>query len=1175
VNLETPMEGYRHWSLRTRLVLLVLLAFVPAVILSIYNGVEQRHRGRGEVLTDTLRLARLAAADQRRLVEGARQTLLLIARLPEVRGGDSRACSAALANLRAQFPAYLNLGVTDASGWIVCSALPIAEPVDARDRAWYQRAVQARDFVMGTYQVGRVTGRPTINLAAPVADASGATRGVVFAALDLAAIARVAAEARLPDGAALMVVDSTGTVLGRYPNPARWVGQSLSNLPLVRAIIGDEREGTVEAHDLDGITRLHAFSRVDRPAAAGAVYVSIGVPVGLAFAAADRALAEQLAGLALAAVIALTAAVVVGHAFVGRRLGTLAAAATRLAAGDLSARSGLAYTREEVGELARAFDEMAGALHARIVERDRANAALARAGQALRDSEERVRELLESASDAIYSLDLEGRITSINAAGERLLGVPPGGAVGIPLRDLVAPGQGSDAVAVLERQPADAAQTIHEIEGVRPDGTPFTLEVTSRLARRDGRPVGIHGFARDITARRRAEQQIRFQARLLDAVGQAVTASDREGRFTYWNRQAERLFGWTAEEVLGRVALDLAPAPHARRLAEEVRSRVLAGETCSGEVPLRHRDGRAFVGLVTTSPVFDEAGQVVGLIGVTGDISDLKRAEAEIRGLNLDLEQRVLDRTRALAEREQQLAEAAGFLERLIAASPGVIFKADLRTQQVTYVSANIEWMTGRPPSYFLGPLERLWSMVHPDDREATQARIGRATTAHEPAVELEYRFAHADGGLRWFYLIARIEYDAAGIPVGLVGHALDMTPRKEAEEALRLAKQEADDANQAKNEFLSRMSHELRTPLNAVLGFGQLLELDDLREEQRVSVAHIIRAGRHLLELINEVLDISGIEAGRFAVSPEPVSVRDVAQEALALIQPLAAEMRVRIESLMPAGEDGRVLADRKRLGQVLLNLISNAVKYNHRGGSVSVSAVAVPGGRTRIQVSDTGPGIHPAMVHRLFRPFERLGAGPTAIEGTGLGLALSKRLMNAMGGTIGVDSRLGEGSTFWVELPAVEAPPRRHERETDGRLPGAGHASLTVLYVEDNLPNLELIQRVLVHRPWVRLISAMQGQMGLDLAREHRPGLLLLDLHLPDIPGDEVFRRLRADPRTQTIPVVIVSADAPPGQIDRLLNAGVTAYLTKPIDVRRLVDLIDGASPAEVRRHAWRGRP
>lgn len=793
----------------------------------------------------------------------------------------------------------------------------------------------------------------------------------------------------------------------------------------------------------------------------------------------------------------------------------------------------------------------------------------ARAEQALRASEERVRELLENASDVIYSLDLQGRITAINPAGERLLGVPAGEAIGVEIWNLIAPVHRRAMREAFEQKLAGADQTTYEIEAARPDGAPLVLEVTSRLVYRDGQPVGIHGFARDVTPRRRAEEQVRFQARLLDAVGQAVTATDRRGRITYWNRQAEAIYGWSAAEVLGRMAVDLMPAPHARELAEDVRNRVFRGEMWSGEFPMRRRDGTEFPALVTTAPVTDDAGRVVGLIGVASDISPLKRAEAEIRRLNADLEQRVYDRTRALADRERELAEAKGLLEHLIAASPGVIFRGDLRTGALTYVSDNIEWMTGYPAASFVGSLESLWALVHPDDRPHIRERMAQAIAAREPAVELEYRFPHRDGAVRWFYLVARLEYDASGAPASIVGYALDITSRKETEEALRLAKREADAANQAKNEFLSRMSHELRTPLNAVLGFGQLLELDDLSEEQRASVGHIMRAGRHLLDLINEVLDISRIEAGQFAVSLEPVPLREVAREAADLIRPLAAELGVHVECRV--AEDGHVLADRKRLGQVLLNLGSNAVKYNRAGGSVWITTAAAAEGRRRILVADTGPGIDPAMLPRLFRPFERLSTGPTAIEGTGLGLALSKRLVDAMGGAIGVDSRPGEGSTFWVELPVAAAPLARPGREARETLDAGGSdGRLTVLYVEDNLPNLELIRGVLAHRPAVRLISAMQGQLGLDLAREHRPGLILLDLHLPDLRGDEVLRRLRADPRTRGIPVVVISADVTPGQIDRMLGAGVVAYLTKPIDVRRLIELVDATAVVEAGRDA-----
>jgi CheY-like chemotaxis protein/anti-sigma regulatory factor (Ser/Thr protein kinase) len=366
--------------------------------------------------------------------------------------------------------------------------------------------------------------------------------------------------------------------------------------------------------------------------------------------------------------------------------------------------------------------------------------------------------------------------------------------------------------------------------------------------------------------------------------------------------------------------------------------------------------------------------------------------------------------------------------------------------------------------------------------------------------------------------------------------------------------------ASQYKSEFLSRMSHELRTPLNSILGFGQLLELDALSPEQRESVTHILKGGRHLLELINEVLDISRIETGRLHLSPEPIQVGELLQESLDLIRPLADQRGIKIASEF-SREERYVRADRQRLKQVVLNLLSNAIKYNRDGGSVRMICRETPGGGLQIRVTDTGPGIPPALQARLFTPFDRLGAEQQGIEGTGLGLVLSRRLVEAMGGGLGVDSALGEGSTFWVELPLVD-PPRAvpEPRPPEGRAPAPG-ATGTILYIEDNLANLRLIERVLARRPGITLLSAMQGRLGLALAREHRPGLVLLDLQLPDVPGHEVLRHLRGDPRTRHIPVVVLSADATPGQTERILAAGARAYLTKPLDVKALLGMLDEA--------------
>lgn len=394
--------------------------------------------------------------------------------------------------------------------------------------------------------------------------------------------------------------------------------------------------------------------------------------------------------------------------------------------------------------------------------------------------------------------------------------------------------------------------------------------------------------------------------------------------------------------------------------------------------------------------------------------------------------------------------------------------------------------------------------------------------------------------------------------------HALELEQRvAERTAALREAKADADRANQAKSEFLSRMSHELRTPLNAVLGFAQLLELEALNADQRENVQYILKGGRHLLGLINEVLDIARIEAGRLRVSLEPVLVGDVVRETLDLMRPVAAERHALLVEEIGGLAAGHVMADRQRLKQVLLNFVSNAIKYGGSDVRVTLSCRDLPDGQVRIGVSDTGPGIASDKLARLFTPFERLGSEHTSVEGTGLGLALSKGLTEAMGGVLGVESMVGRGSTFWVQLPAAATAvktlesPVQIEPRAAGLKPAAPRR--TVLYIEDNPPSFELIKQVLGQRPGVELLTSMQGSLGIELARRHRPDVILLDLHLPDIAGDEVLRRLREAPETRSIPVIMLSADATGGWGERLTQAGARAYVTKPLDVKPFLALLD----------------
>jgi signal transduction histidine kinase/CheY-like chemotaxis protein len=420
----------------------------------------------------------------------------------------------------------------------------------------------------------------------------------------------------------------------------------------------------------------------------------------------------------------------------------------------------------------------------------------------------------------------------------------------------------------------------------------------------------------------------------------------------------------------------------------------------------------------------------------------------------------------------------------------------------------------------------------------------------------------------KWVSVTARPLREEHGEIKGGVVVLRDITAPKQAAAALELAKREAESANQAKSEFLSRMSHELRTPLNSILGFAQLLEMENLGEQGIDNVHHILRGGYHLLDLINEILDLARIESGRLTLSSEPVRMREALKDAVDLVRPLAIEKGVSLNPDIALRCDHHVQADRQRLKQVLLNLLSNAIKFNRKGGSVVLSCEEIEGGKLRIEVLDSGPGISPEGLKKIFTPFERLGADGTEAGGTGLGLALSKRLMEAMQGTIGVESSVGFGSRFFIELTMVDDPIARLEASDTVRhlvKPEIAHQSKTVLYIEDNTSNLRLVERIFAQHPGAKLLSAMQGYLGLDLADLHKPDWILLDLHLPDISGEDVLRRLRANPGTTHIPVTVLSADATPGQIHRLIEAGARDYLTKPLDVRRLIQLLEATISGE----------
>jgi PAS domain S-box-containing protein len=642
-----------------------------------------------------------------------------------------------------------------------------------------------------------------------------------------------------------------------------------------------------------------------------------------------------------------------------------------------------------------------------------------------------------------------------------------------------------------------------------------------------------------------AENEQRYRA-LVESDPGGVVIIDADSVIMAVNPSMRRIFGYTAEQMVGKPLTVLIPHRYREAHMTGIRRYLLTGERTlrwTGlQLPALRRDGAEFPVEINFGEYTTTTGRKL-FAGFITDITERRAAEDALRFQT------------TLLQAQNHVA-----IDGILVSHEGRVLSMNRRYAEIFNVPEEL-----RAP-------ERCEEMFRfasaqaqdPDEYRGTIARLRQdSETVYRDEVPL------ADGRVLDRY--SSPLRSAEGEVYGRIWMVRDITESKRFEQALKEAKEAAEAANEAKSDFLSRMSHELRTPMNSILGFGQLLQRHRLAPEQARSVEHILKAGRHLLNLINEVLEIARIEANQQQLSLEPVHAATLLNEALALVRPTAEQRPVQLALGAPHGADAYVRADQQRLMQVLLNLLSNAIKYNRAGGTVELLARRTAGvedtGFLAIGVRDTGPGIPPERLGELFVAFSRLGAEGSGVEGTGLGLALSRRLVEVMGGELRVESTVGEGSTFWVELPLTESPRGRLEpaRADAPRPERATRAARTLLYVEDNLANLDLVETILFERPEIDLIPALQGRLGLQLAREHRPDLILLDLHLPDLSGEAVLHELRADERTRDIPVLVISADATTHRVARLRAAGAREYLTKPLDVDQFLGAVDAALSAE----------
>ena len=794
--------------------------------------------------------------------------------------------------------------------------------------------------------------------------------------------------------------------------------------------------------------------------------------------------------------------------------------------------------------------------------------------------------IFNSANFSSIATDEKGVIQLFNVGAERMLGYAASEVV-----DKITPADISDPQEVIARAKALSVELatpitpgfealvfkasrgiedIYELTYIRKDGSRFPAMVSVTALRDDlGGIIGYLLIGTDNTARKQAEEALlkagALQSAIFNSENFSSIATDEKGVIQLFNVGAERMLGYTASEVVDKITpADISDPQEviarAKALSHELSTPItpgfgaLAFKASRGiediyELTYIRKNGSRFPAVVSVTALRDAHGGIIGYLLIGTDNTARKQVEAEQEQL------------------DQRLRDQQFYTRSLIESSIDALMTTDPRGI-ITDVNQQMEALTGCTRDELIGaPFKNYFT--DPDRAEAGIKRVlsGSKVTDYELTARTR------DGKETVVSYNATTFHDRDRKLQGVFAAARDVTERKRFERTLQVnnielerARAAAEKANLAKSDFLSSMSHELRSPLNAILGFAQLISSDSPppTPAQAASVDQILQAGWYLLQLINEILDLAQIESGKLALSREPTSLSEVMLECQAMIEPQGQKRGIKM-TFPPANIPHFVDADRTRLKQVLINLLSNAIKYNEPNGTVVVDFVMQTPERVRVSVRDSGAGLPPEMLLQLFQPFNRLGQERSTEEGTGIGLVMSKRLVELMGGAIGVESTVGMGSVFWFELNSTNEP--QFGVDTVHLAPVAqtqiprGAPLRTLLYVEDNPANLKLIEQLIARRPDMRLLSARDGTTGIQLARDHQPEVILMDINLPGISGIEALKILREDSSTAHIPVVALSANAMPRDIEKGLQAGFFQYLTKPIKVNEFMEALEAA--------------
>ncbi len=752
----------------------------------------------------------------------------------------------------------------------------------------------------------------------------------------------------------------------------------------------------------------------------------------------------------------------------------------------------------------------------------------------------RFRDFVDLAPDGVVACDQAGTILLVNVAAERMFGYARSELIGQPIETLIPervrakhPGHVAQFTAAPKLRPMGSGL---ELAGRRKDGSEFPVEISLSPMPGDG-GLMVSTAIRDITERRAIERDLQRLAAIVDSSEDAIIAETLTGEVTAWNASAERLFGYAASEAVGASIVKIVPdgtLDHERAMLD----RIARGEKVPAfEATRRRKDGTLIDVSIRLSPIV-EAGRVVGASKLTRDITERKRIEESARRAN-------------------------AYLLSAVDTIQGAFAIYDEHDRAVLVNSAVRQLFGGKVADMAVGAsFERALdaglaaNVFELDTTTREEFRAARLAYHRDPSGTFELRTTSGR--------ILRV-FEQRTPEGGTVSLYVDITADVTREAEVRTARAEAEAASVAKSEFLSSMSHELRTPLNAILGFAELLYRDrkePLSPRQRERLEHVQRGGAHLLRLIDDVLDLARIESGRIEISAEPMTVVDVIRNVVSTLEPLAARHWIALR-FTPDDDSPVVIADRTRVSQILMNFGSNAIKYGRQGGHATLRVSRSAPGIVRIAVTDDGIGIPADKQSKIFEPFQRAGQETGPIQGTGIGLAITKRLAVMMGGSVGFSSEVGQGSEFWIDLPEYREPADKLLSSAarvpiESPLATEGSRRL-IIYIEDNPSNIALMHAVIDDLPRLEMLTASTAEIGLPLIRTRRPEVVIMDINLPGMSGIEATRRLAEWPETRSIPVIALSAAVLPKDTARAKESGFYRYLTKPVKLDELVAALE----------------